>query len=196
MPPGPFYNWLCVAHSVCDVLSHAAHIRAAQLASAANPAGNPRNGLPREAIRRGDRGVEPVRDLDGRTFQGYGAQYVRTDFVREEPEIRSTSAGGPVVSTQPSPPVQTIDIPPAALKPHASTAPKFQVRKEVSSPLELQSPSKSPPPNVPTLNPSRQVLDTALARELSSVIGSTSEVPAHDVPIMTGTPEPAEVCRR
>lgn len=32
MPPGPAYNWLCVAHSVCDVLSHAAQIRVAQLA--------------------------------------------------------------------------------------------------------------------------------------------------------------------
>ncbi|TFK83858.1 ABC1-domain-containing protein [Polyporus arcularius HHB13444] len=32
MPPGPAYNWLCVAHSLCDILGHAAHIRAAQLA--------------------------------------------------------------------------------------------------------------------------------------------------------------------
>ena len=34
MPPGPAYNWLCVASSVCNILSHAAHIRAAQLARA------------------------------------------------------------------------------------------------------------------------------------------------------------------
>ena len=34
MPPGPAYNWLCVAHSVLDVLSHAAQIRAAQAARA------------------------------------------------------------------------------------------------------------------------------------------------------------------
>ena len=32
MPPGPAYNWLCVASSVCDILSHSAQIRAAQLA--------------------------------------------------------------------------------------------------------------------------------------------------------------------
>ena len=35
MPPGPAYNRLCVAHSVCDILSHAAQIRAAQLARTA-----------------------------------------------------------------------------------------------------------------------------------------------------------------
>jgi len=29
--PGPIYNWLCVAHSLVDVLSHAAAIRAAQV---------------------------------------------------------------------------------------------------------------------------------------------------------------------
>lgn len=32
MPPGPAYNWLCVLHSVGDVLYHAAHIRASQVA--------------------------------------------------------------------------------------------------------------------------------------------------------------------
>lgn len=31
MPPGPGYNWYCVAHSVLDVLSQAARIRATQL---------------------------------------------------------------------------------------------------------------------------------------------------------------------
>lgn len=31
MPPGPAYNWYCVAHSVLDVLSQAARIRATQL---------------------------------------------------------------------------------------------------------------------------------------------------------------------
>lgn len=30
MPPGPAYNWYCVAHGVLDVLTRAAHIRAAQ----------------------------------------------------------------------------------------------------------------------------------------------------------------------
>lgn len=32
MPPGPVYNWLCVAHSVVDILSRAAQIKATQLA--------------------------------------------------------------------------------------------------------------------------------------------------------------------
>lgn len=32
MPPGPAYNWLCVASSLVDILSHSAQVRAAQLA--------------------------------------------------------------------------------------------------------------------------------------------------------------------
>ncbi|EMD32845.1 hypothetical protein CERSUDRAFT_108633 [Gelatoporia subvermispora B] len=31
MPPGPAYNWLCVASSVADIIGHAARIRATQL---------------------------------------------------------------------------------------------------------------------------------------------------------------------
>ena len=31
MPPGPAYNWLCVVHSVAEILAHAARYRAAQL---------------------------------------------------------------------------------------------------------------------------------------------------------------------
>lgn len=31
MPPGPGYNWLCVVHSVAEILAHAARYRAAQL---------------------------------------------------------------------------------------------------------------------------------------------------------------------
>ena len=31
MPPGPAYNWFCVAYSALNILSHAAHHRAAQL---------------------------------------------------------------------------------------------------------------------------------------------------------------------
>lgn len=36
MPPGPAYNWYCVAHGVFDVLSRAAQIRAAQAESQAS----------------------------------------------------------------------------------------------------------------------------------------------------------------
>lgn len=31
MPPGPVFNWFCVAHSFVDILSHAVQIRAAQI---------------------------------------------------------------------------------------------------------------------------------------------------------------------
>lgn len=30
MPPGPAYSWFCVAYSALNILSHAAHYRAAQ----------------------------------------------------------------------------------------------------------------------------------------------------------------------
>ncbi|KAK6977033.1 atypical kinase COQ8, mitochondrial [Favolaschia claudopus] len=33
MPPGPVYNWLCVASSACDILIHVARLRASQIAS-------------------------------------------------------------------------------------------------------------------------------------------------------------------
>lgn len=39
MPPGPTYNLFCVASSVYNILSHAAHIRAAQLARAGQVVG-------------------------------------------------------------------------------------------------------------------------------------------------------------
>ncbi|KAF8169115.1 ABC1 family-domain-containing protein [Mycena galopus ATCC 62051] len=32
MPPGPVFNWLCVASSACDILVHVARIRASQIA--------------------------------------------------------------------------------------------------------------------------------------------------------------------
>lgn len=37
MPPGPAYNWFCVANSALEVLNHAAKIKAAQLARSAVP---------------------------------------------------------------------------------------------------------------------------------------------------------------
>ncbi|CCM05951.1 uncharacterized protein FIBRA_08190 [Fibroporia radiculosa] len=51
MPPGPAFNWFCVAHSVVDILSNAAHIRASQLVATA---GRPIPG--KEAISREWRG--------------------------------------------------------------------------------------------------------------------------------------------
>jgi len=41
--PGPIYNWLCVAHSIVDVLSNAAVIRASQVYPRTVSAAVPRN---------------------------------------------------------------------------------------------------------------------------------------------------------
>ncbi|KAI0075169.1 ABC1-domain-containing protein [Panus rudis PR-1116 ss-1] len=37
MPPGPAFNWFCVAHSIVDILSHAGQIKAGQVASRTAP---------------------------------------------------------------------------------------------------------------------------------------------------------------
>ena len=47
--PGSIYNWLCVAHSIVDVLSNAAVIRASQVYPRTASAAVPRNLKPRAA---------------------------------------------------------------------------------------------------------------------------------------------------
>lgn len=49
MPPGPAYNWLCVAHSVCQVLENAAQYRASQLVRTST-ASQPKNTRPKDAV--------------------------------------------------------------------------------------------------------------------------------------------------
>lgn len=43
MPPGPLYNWLAIAHSVVDILEHAAQLRCQQLAQAGSSLGKTRH---------------------------------------------------------------------------------------------------------------------------------------------------------
>lgn len=61
MPPGPGYNWLCVALSVADILSHAARIKAGQLASHVPPAMVAyREGVPMKRRKLCSEAVEPL----------------------------------------------------------------------------------------------------------------------------------------
>jgi len=56
--PGPIYNWFCVAHSIADVLSNAAAIRASQVYPRTAPAVVQRN------LKR--RTAQPVNEVEDR----------------------------------------------------------------------------------------------------------------------------------
>ena len=58
MPPGPVYNWLCVAHSVVDILSIATRIRSEQVARTCGATGGTLS-LKRKRVRVEDSYEEP-----------------------------------------------------------------------------------------------------------------------------------------
>ncbi|KAL5525376.1 hypothetical protein ACEPAF_9246 [Sanghuangporus sanghuang] len=59
MPPSPLYNWLCVLHSASEIISHAATIRAAQIARTNGKLGvGRRHGQPGATYPRKSFGVE------------------------------------------------------------------------------------------------------------------------------------------
>lgn len=51
MPPGPVYNWLCVAHSVVDILSIAMRLRAEQVAAKTGVSAGSALSLKRKRVR-------------------------------------------------------------------------------------------------------------------------------------------------
>lgn len=57
MPPGPAYNWLCVAHSVYQVLENAAQYRASQLART-SAASQPKTARPTEVVEEDEEAYE------------------------------------------------------------------------------------------------------------------------------------------
>ena len=263
MPPGPLYNWLCVAHSVCDILSHAAQIRAAQVASATNtslysrydrsgaakPQETPLGGL--HDIRHEIAGGKPVHtavpdnnlSLESTASQVPVSSVASVVGTKEDGEViqreeteHMRRPRGDLVSTRLQPmhrpalqdddarPCSSVETPLAPFASSSSpstlsTAPEQHTPPGLATVGETNSPSPTPQPTfhdpVPHVSttsmqhalsnnsaimmsaedPSREVLDRALAKEASPVIGSTSEVPAHDVPSMTGAPEPAEPVR-
>lgn len=58
MPPGPVYNWLCVAHSVVDILSIATRIRAEQVAAKTCGPASGALSLKRKRVPVGDKGAD------------------------------------------------------------------------------------------------------------------------------------------
>ncbi|KAF8346622.1 ABC1-domain-containing protein [Amanita rubescens] len=67
MPPGPAYNWFCVAYSVLNILSHAAHHRATQVAQ--NTAARATT-----AVSSKSRQEEPSKEPESPVRQHYGVQ--------------------------------------------------------------------------------------------------------------------------
>ncbi|TFY70715.1 hypothetical protein EVG20_g2292 [Dentipellis fragilis] len=58
MPPGPLYNWLTVAHSVADILEHAAQYRTAQLTCAGTGVGGKKRRRTEDEVQVVDEGAE------------------------------------------------------------------------------------------------------------------------------------------
>jgi len=59
MPPGPAYNWLCVAHSVVDILSHAARIRVEQVSAITRTSSTRRDTVYRQCKVQPSRTIQP-----------------------------------------------------------------------------------------------------------------------------------------
>ena len=87
MPPSPLYNWLCVLHSASEIISHAATIRAGQIARANRELG---------------RGFERPGVVGGRTL--VEEQYVKGRRVDgKEPAAEKRVAGQETGATDAAP---------------------------------------------------------------------------------------------
>ncbi|EPS99258.1 hypothetical protein FOMPIDRAFT_161122, partial [Fomitopsis schrenkii] len=254
MPPGPLYNWLCVAHAVCDVLSHAAQIRAAQAASVSYATGFSVNDRSRTARPRETLGAEPAcvpsaGSLGGKSVHSekerpsattvpqasLAAGILGIDITTDEEVVRNEETeyirrhGAHSVSTTvqpvhppalqdgltrswprfeeplaPSAPASAQGVSSAILEQHTSPGPATTTASSSIPQTTFHSPVSHASTSTQRVSasdsvvmmtaedPSREVLGEALAQEASPVIGTTSEVPAHEVPSITGIPEPAE----
>lgn len=97
MPPGPAYNWFCVAHSIYDILSHAAQIRAAQVTRAG---GAVAAAVPSRKRKR-DESYPPYRDVtwEERVGRSTHSEVVRGGTVGQETSDPPSAAGAPAPSS-------------------------------------------------------------------------------------------------
>lgn len=151
MPPGPAFNWLAVASSVADILSHAAQIKAAQATSRAAPV-LVRTGIHAEGGVRKKRKVEreaeteeaerAVRRARVRVNAGEVARVVEGLSVRDG----ETATRLPDASAGPSTPTYAPEVvvrAPGNVASSDAIAPQLIVKLE---PKKLTSPSFPPPP--------------------------------------------------
>ena len=110
MPPGPAYNWLCVVHSVAEILAHAARYRAAQLSPSSLSTAH-------ASVTRKKRPVDELKASEREGFE----KIKRVDtFLGEVPgSTTSRELQGNVVpdaSLPASPETHSFDIPPIPMK--------------------------------------------------------------------------------
>lgn len=92
MPPGPLYNWLCVLHSVSEIVSHAAAIRATQLTRAS----------------------PEVKQGVARTFRPGEKIHIAKEIVRDTPRVKASTtllpgSGVELINNEVSPPKSSVD---------------------------------------------------------------------------------------
>ncbi|KAI0702671.1 ABC1 family-domain-containing protein [Earliella scabrosa] len=190
MPPGPAYNWLCVAHSVCDILSHAAQIRAAQLARTGRVVG-------------GVDGLSRKRKRD-ESYSGTHTKLDNSETAVVQP-VQSQQEPLPRTGTSPLPPTSSAVTGDPSISQHrAAELPSAQVQhgRLKSSPKTSEAavaPSTSfqPVQSTPTVNSQTAVVpEPPTSPTVSSVSPrptQAEEVPSvGDVSASTGIPDPGE----
>ena len=110
MPPGPAYNWLCVVHSVAEILAHAARYRAAELTPSSLSAGHTsvtRKKPPGDELKASEKeGFEKIKRVDAFLGEVLGSTTSR--------ELQGNVV--PDASLPASPKIQSFDAPPIPMK--------------------------------------------------------------------------------
>ena len=205
MPPGPVYNWLCVAHSLYDILGHAAHIRATQLARAGRVVGAGADQLSRKR-KRDEHSPASAPNFSERLEKPV------TSTTRDEPRpkpVERPRAVPDAASEAASLDKAQISLARAPLSPASSEG-----QESTSTNVKPDEPTPQPAPSpavsvhvadpVPTATAHVQVETTSSSQAaLSSTKSepetqpSSSEVPSvGNVSASTGLPDPGEVCSR
>ncbi|KAL1937976.1 hypothetical protein VTO73DRAFT_12726 [Trametes versicolor] len=201
MPPGPAYTWLCVASSVCNILSHAAHIRASQLSRA------------RQAICETDI-IARRRERD-ESYPYEGAEATSSQSVRLRRPVQSSPHGdakelrnGPPETRRSVPGSRDVAGPTAEASLHPSPSPsEFKEPPSVTAQIEgIERPLLSKH-CVPVTTPSEPSASADLPKSHRSVQATLVECDAlpkpspvekrqapsvEDVSVSTGVPGPGE----
>ncbi|KAI0920278.1 hypothetical protein AcV5_010063 [Taiwanofungus camphoratus] len=162
MPPGPAFNWFCVAHSVVSVLSNAAHIRATQISARSAPLviRTSRRSTPRQRENQASELESPLR--------------VQDDVPQSTLEVLPSSADTHTLSK----------LPPISQSTSNNLA---EVTEDIRSSRHEFSPTASRP--TVSENESHLTIDPLDVGESPSVLGKESAI--EDAPVTTGIPEPA-----
>ena len=206
MPPGPAYNWLCVAHSLYDILGHAAHIRAAQLARAGRAVGAGADQLSRKR-KRDEHSPASAPNFSERLEKPVTS--TTPDEPRPKPVERPLAvpdaASEAASLNKAQPPLAHAPLSPASSEGQENS---YDASNNVKPDVHTPQPAPSPAVLVHVADPVRttavhvQVEPTSSSQAASSSTNSepetqpsSSEVPSvGNVSASTGIPDPGEVC--